>query len=462
MARAVIKRDYQIGQEFITALVNETRSRLVQVKQEFYHCDEDDNSSYEAYLQQCNSRLLSANNVIRRRGLPLEVIDSDVKIVAMLNQLRQVEADTDLIAFITDFWKELKTGTDNVRSVCDYYQNNVLNRLKQNCVSYSSTDIHLDISRKYTDDVSTYITDIEKLVSNMRMLLDSFGGGLHQELYFNSSFSERVLIHFDHKAFPILRLIPDASDKMNMLCDAAIKWVERDERYVREVDAFIHRTRSITKQREQVLRDQREKQKKTMKSVKSSSIILNSNREKLQKVEAELVELERKMISYRHEKKCKFEEIRQKESMVDFLKITLTQTKRNYNLQMQRSRLMKQMKQMEAFFSEIEHNLATIQTVIAQKGQEKMVIEEKVETHEKAYTGLKSDLDKFTLNLEQLEHDVNNLSDQLFQLEIIQSYKTSPEQIEEIFGRPSTVKLAPSLKEKIQQRKRRYLKSKPK
>jgi hypothetical protein len=50
---------------------------------------------------------------------------------------------------------------------------------------------------------------------------------------------------------------------------------------------------------------------------------------------------------------------------------------------------------------------------------------------------------------------VNILSGQLLQLEIIQTYKTSPETVEQIFDRPQTVKLAPSLKEKIKNRKRK-------
>jgi hypothetical protein len=48
---------------------------------------------------------------------------------------------------------------------------------------------------------------------------------------------------------------------------------------------------------------------------------------------------------------------------------------------------------------------------------------------------------KYSDDLETLEQEVNILSGQLLQLEIIQTYKTSPETVEQIFDRPQTVKL---------------------
>jgi hypothetical protein len=66
-------------------------------------------------------------------------------------------------------------------------------------------------------------------------------------------------------------------------------------------------------------------------------------------------------------------------------------------------------------------------------------------------------MDRFSTSLAHLESEVTDLSGQLVQLEIIHNLKTSPERVEEIYDRPTTVKLAPSLKEKIKERQRRAM-----
>lgn len=97
-----------------------------------------------------------------------------------------------------------------------------------------------------------------------------------------------------------------------------------------------------------------------------------------------------------------------------------------------------------------------VQYKIQEKAQQKDMLAVKLETSEKSYGALKTDLDRFTDNLENLEQEVNSLSGQLLQLEIIQTYKSSPETIDGVYDRPQSVKLAPSLKEKIK-RKRKIL-----
>ena len=103
----------------------------------------------------------------------------------------------------------------------------------------------------------------------------------------------------------------------------------------------------------------------------------------------------------------------------------------------------------------MERDLDAIQGEIQVKAEEKVRLSEKVEHSEKSYEALRVDMDRFSSSLEQLEEEVTELSGQLLQLEIIHNLKTSPEKVEEIYDRPSTVKLAPSLKEKIKERKRK-------
>lgn len=105
----------------------------------------------------------------------------------------------------------------------------------------------------------------------------------------------------------------------------------------------------------------------------------------------------------------------------------------------------------------MEKDLLAIQDEIHVKSEEKVRLAVKVENGEKSYEALRSDADRISDSLEELESEVTSLSGQLLQLEIIHHLKTSPEKVEEIYDRPSTVKLAPSLKEKIKERKRQVL-----
>ena len=62
---------------------------------------------------------------------------------------------------------------------------------------------------------------------------------------------------------------------------------------------------------------------------------------------------------------------------------------------------------------------------------------------------LKTELDHFNANVEALQQEMSELNNGLTQLEIIHNFKTSPEKVEDFYERPVSVKLAPSLKEKI-------------
>ncbi|XP_067661473.1 CAP-Gly domain-containing linker protein 1-like [Haliotis asinina] len=452
--RTGLQRVYLEGLEFLLGKINEVEVELTKVKVTYYQCEEVSDDSFEEYLKRCDRNFLNGNNDLRKHNQKLEVIDAEMRIVALLNQLRELAGDPDTIMFLTEYWDNIKSTTDSLRALLHTFQRTVLNRLKTNCISYHDSTVQLDVSVKYTDDISGYLTSIEKILTNTQILLKSFNGGLHQDLYDTTEFSERILVSCDLKAFPILRFVSDVTSKIETMCDLARQWIQRDETYMYDINNYIKQTRSITKRREDDLRSQKLKHKRIGKTVKSSYLMLQNNREKLQKIETELNCLEGQLEGTQNEKKCKHEEKQQKESMVDFLKITLSQTKRNYALQMKRSKLLKQVKELEQFLGEIEKELTKIEDDIVVKAQEKVLLEEKVELSEKSYSSLKCDMDKFSENLSKLEHEVTDLSGQLLQLEIIHTFKTSPEKIEEIYDRPSTVKLAPSLKEKIQRKRK--------
>ena len=454
--RAGLQRAYLDGLEFIRNKISETEADVARCKLDFYACAEESEEKYEDYLKKCNENFLIANNELRRKNIKLEVIDSEMRVVAVLNQLREAaEVDKGEITFITEFWDNIKHTIETFQGMVDKFQTNVLDRLNKSCISYNNTDIHLEVSNRYTEEISTHLSALERELTNMRLLLKTFESGIHQDLFSpNSQFTEKLLVSCDLKAFPILRLIPDLSEKLENACAIAQKWLDRDEQYMYEVNNYIRETRNITKKREEDLKNQKEKQRKIEKAVRSAHIMLQSNKDKLQKIEAELNQLEEHLNDFQHEKKAKHEQKVQKSSMADFLKITLSQTKKNYSLQIKRKRIVKQVKELEELLSQLERELSNVQDEMIVKSQEKFLLSEKVETTEKTYGALKTDFEKYSDNLEQLEHEVNILSGQLLQLEIIQTYKTSPENVEQIFDRPQTVKLAPSLKEKIKRKRK--------
>lgn len=435
--------------------MKKTQEELTQIKLGFYQCIEPDEVDYEKYLVHCNEQFLQANNELRRKNVKLKVIDSEMEFVSLLNVLRdKLEVDKGEIAFLSEFWENMTTTMESMKVLVSKFKTDVVDRLRGNCISYNNADIHLDVSARYTEDVSNYLAEIERLFEDILNLIKSFPNGIHQHLFSHTKFTEGILVACDLKAFPLLRLFPDITEKVESMFATAFVWLDRDERYMYEIKDYIRETRSMAKKRVEDLKVQKEKMKKFEKSVKSANILLHNNKEKLQKLEADLNQLEQTFNIYKQQMESKCGEKSQKESMVDFLKITLSQTKKNYNLQLKRQRLLKQVESLEAFLNGLERDLTGVQSKIQEKAHQKDMLAVKLETNEKSYGVLKTDLDSFTENLDKLEQEVNGLSGQLLQLEIIQTYKSSPENMDGVLDRPQSVKLAPSLKEKIKRKRK--------
>ena len=92
---------------------------------------------------------------------------------------------------------------------------------------------------------------------------------------------------------------------------------------------------------------------------------------------------------------------------------------------------------------------------LREKHSKKHLVETRVKQSNESYETLKTDLDAFNKKIDALGKEVGELQDSLTQLEIIESFKTSPEKIEDLYDQPAKVQLAPSLKEKILLRKRK-------
>ena len=311
--------------------VKETEEELIQIKLGFYQTEIAEDEEFENYTVKCNEQFLCANNELRRKNVKLKVIDSELEIVHMLNELREkMDADKGEIAFLSEFWENLKSTIESLSILLAKFRTSVVERLRGNCISYYNTsEIHLDVSARYTEEVTQYLTDLERTMTDTLLIIKSYASGIHQDLFSHTKFTEGILVACDLKAFPILRLIPDITEKVEMMCATAFMWLDRDERYMYEINDYIRETRTMAKRRVEDLKVQKEKMKKFEKAVKSANIMLHNNKEKLHNIETDLNQLEQTFNVCKQKMDMKNGEKSQKESMVDFLKITLSQTKKN-------------------------------------------------------------------------------------------------------------------------------------
>lgn len=264
--RAGLQRVYLEGMDFMKARVKDVLDDLKHLQCEYYSAMQPNEEEFEAYLKICDRHLLRANAQLRKRSLQLEVIDSETRLVSLLNQLRELgsgedgeedgnnDVDHECVAFLTEFWGKLKSAFESLRAVVTKFQANVLNRLKLNYISYNDTDIHLDVCIQYTGDISEYMKQIEQILTNAQILLKSFDSGVHQDLFQKTPFAELILLSCDLKAFPLLRFVGDVCYKVDCMCDLAYQWLKRDEQFMHEIHDFIRQTRTMTRKREEDLR----------------------------------------------------------------------------------------------------------------------------------------------------------------------------------------------------------------
>lgn len=452
--RSGIQKDYLEGLDNLRKIIMDVECEVDQVKRKYYQCGENDEDAYERYIQKQNEDLLACNAKLRKQS-GLKPIDGELALVSLLNRVRDLPTRNMVpqatLDGLSNFWESTKNAIDSLTLIKDRFKTNALKRLKHICASYTNEEslTHMNLTRQYSDDVQRYEGEISVIIDKFDKLRKSFNNGLQQDLFTDSSFSNRILVSCDPKAFPILKLIPDLTEKLVKVCALSKQWIDKDETYMHDISDYIREKRSQTRIKAQDLKKQKKKRGELEKSVDDAQDVFKASKEKLARIETELRTLQEQMCAFNTTKKYKTEEIKQKEGIVGFLEISITQTKRNYTLQLKRSRLMRQLRELEESLKEIEKELSIIEQSVQEKAQIKTEIVIVVEETENSYSTVKNELNKFSQNVERLQQEVNQLTDTLTSLEIIQSVKTSPETVEDFYERPVAVKLAPSLKETI-------------
>ena len=452
--------EYTIDQEYIEGLnnlrnmVRDIEVENDKVKREFYMCEESQESLYEDYLKSLNDCLLRANTCLKKESIPLQVVDSEVALVGLINNVRETEESIspDDFEILTEFWDQMRNTLDSVKLLVSKLENRIFTRMTNTCQAPQNMALDLDFTSSYVEEVSTYSRKISQMWTDIRLLLRGFTNGIPQDLFTNSSFIDRILLACDVKAFPILRIVPDVTEKLSSGCRFMLQWMDRDETYVYDVNKHLRDTRAVKRKKVRVLINKRQQRKNLVENVHQAQDIFVSNREKLKEIEAELKTVETQVAQCTQIKEHKAEEKRQKEGIVGFLEISISQTSKNVTLQLKRSRVMRQLRTLENHLREVEEELSSLQDDMSVKEKRRTAVAELVENNNTNFTSLQTDLEQFTETVEKLQTELIALTEKMGDLEYIQNLKTSPELIDDFFERPIAVKLAPSLKMKIQKR----------
>lgn len=119
---------YLDGFEFICNKILDIEIEVIKMRLLFYSCNEMDEDSFLQYLKECNDYFLMVNNEFWRKNIKLEVIDSEMRIVILLNYLCEVvEFDKGEIVFIIGFWENIKYMVELFYLLVDKFQINVFN-----------------------------------------------------------------------------------------------------------------------------------------------------------------------------------------------------------------------------------------------------------------------------------------------------------------------------------------------
>ena len=249
----------------------------------------------------------------------LEVIDSEIKILSLLNKLRELhdDIDHDIIDYVTYFYEHLKLHLDKIHMISVKYRNTVLKILQSSCTSYYNNETtNLEVSIAYREEVKCFIQDIFLTLEHLDLLVKSYQHCIKQELFTNTNFSERVLICCDQKAFPTLRLVPDICEKITYVCQQSKQWIDKDQIYIQDINNHINQRRNQTKKKERDLRKHEEELDSRNKGVQEAYDLFKANKKELQKLEKRLQVVEKRVEQCTISKSYKEEERRQKVGMV--------------------------------------------------------------------------------------------------------------------------------------------------
>ena len=141
--------DYLRGLEHLRGLVTKVKSDIDRVKQLYYCCKVNKEARFERHLRDINEKLLYCNAKLRAHDVELTVVDSELRLVSLLNKVRDLpvgDVDARVVKALTAFWQRQQGTIDEIRAVTSAFRTKVLKRLKSSCTSYASRNVTLTVS----------------------------------------------------------------------------------------------------------------------------------------------------------------------------------------------------------------------------------------------------------------------------------------------------------------------------
>ncbi|KAI0222113.1 hypothetical protein LSAT2_026599 [Lamellibrachia satsuma] len=142
------QNDYLQGLEHLRGLVAGIGGDIDRVKRVYYCCEVNDEDRFERHLKDINEKLLYCNAKLRSHDVELAVVDSELRLVALLNKMRHLPAedvDARVVKALTAFWQCQQGTLDEARAVTATFRTKVLKRLKTSCRSYDSKNVTLKV-----------------------------------------------------------------------------------------------------------------------------------------------------------------------------------------------------------------------------------------------------------------------------------------------------------------------------
>ena len=432
----------------LRALVSAIAKDVLELKTDFYGTADSD--GVVRHLTTCSEKFIACQKMLKKNGVKMEPLDSELAIMALLNDLRSVdEPDDEMIAFVTELWETLKRTTDRCQAIRSRYDTMVYRRLKMSCRSASVDGEQVDVSKDFSTDVDKFTECIDENLYNLNSLCRGFANGLKASLFTEDS------VFLDSYVTPcaVLRLVPEMTSKLNTLLDVSRAWIDADEQYVRNIGARLHENVARTCEKQAAYEETQPKYRKMLRTVKIAELMCQNQKNHLRTIEAELASLETQLTEVNLRKRQIENEVFQKESMVDFLQISISRTRHNQSLQLKRARLVKRLGDLESRLVKIGQRCVLLVDQLNEKMARRAALVESLNGHQSTYLALKDQLRAFSEKLEQLKDEILQLQEYVSHIQQIRDLKIQPETIEEFYDRPPSVKLAPSLKEKINRKR---------
>ena len=199
------------------------------------------------YVTACHEALRYVTD--RGAGVKLHSVTSLADLEKVLDGAREI-ASPRSPRQLQSTVKDLMTYLDRLKSVADKLQHakailteDLLRYLEMYCTNYvklgNTDDKFFKGLRLRTVSIHDHVKAFEQLMEVLTK--DS---KLSEKYFCDGYFSQEIAIVCDCHTFPLLRIVPDLIQKIELSCDTASDWLRSDKVYVEAVQNEIENTRS--------------------------------------------------------------------------------------------------------------------------------------------------------------------------------------------------------------------------